>query len=225
MSDGGGGAGDRPAAILDIDGTLVDTNYHHAIAWYRAFRGKGYTLPLWQLHRHIGMGGDQFVEAMVGEEADREHGDAIREAHDNGYMKLIDEVAPLDGARELIEELAGRGHAVILASSANPDEVDHYLGLLGARELVEAWTTAEDVEETKPEPDLVKSALEKAGGGPAVMVGDTVWDCQAAGRAGVPVVAVLTGGFGREELEAAGAAVIFDSIQELRGRVADTPLG
>jgi HAD superfamily hydrolase (TIGR01549 family) len=225
VSEGNGGASDRPAAILDIDGTLVDTNYHHAIAWYRAFRDRGFTLPLWQLHRHIGMGGDQFVEAMIGEEADREHGDAIRDAHDEGYMEIIGEVAPLEGARELIEDLAGRGHAVILASSANPDEVEHYLDLLGARELVKAWTTAEDVEETKPEPDLVKSALEKAGGGPAVMVGDTVWDCEAAGQVDVPVIAVLTGGFSREELDAAGAAVVFDSIEELRGRLADTPLG
>jgi HAD superfamily hydrolase (TIGR01509 family) len=220
-----GGASDRPAAILDIDGTLVDTNYHHAVAWYRAFREHGFTLPLWQLHRHIGMGGDQLVEALVGEEAEREHGDAIRDAHDERYMALIEEVAPLEGARELIEDLRRSGHKVILASSANPDEVDHYLDLLDARDLVEGWTTAEDVEETKPEPDLVESALEKLGGGPAVLVGDTVWDCQAAGRAGVATIAVLTGGFSREELEEAGAEVVLDSIEELRRRLGETPLG
>ena len=219
-----GGAGDRPAAILDIDGTLVDTNNHHALAWYRALRAEGFVEPLWQIHRHIGMGGDQLVAALIGEEADSAHGDDIRAREKDLYMDMIGEVEPLEGARDLVVELKRRGHAVILASSAKPDEVEHYLDLLDARELVDGWTTSGDIEKTKPEPDLVLAALEKARSGRAVMVGDSTWDCKAAGRAGIETIGVLTGGFSREELREAGAAVVFESIGDLQSRLDDTPL-
>src|SRR5881227_2598952 len=102
------------AAILDIDGTLVDTNYHHAIAWYRAFRQSGVVLPLWRIHRHIGMGGDQLVAALVGEGFDEQHGEDVRTAEKVLYKLIIEEVEPLDGARELIVDLRARGHAVVL---------------------------------------------------------------------------------------------------------------
>ena len=138
-------------AILDIDGTLVDTNYQHAIAWYRAFRAHGFVVQLWKIHRHIGMGGDQLVASLVGEDADKQHGDGIRDAEKSAYAALIDEVAPLEGARELIAELKERGHTVILASSAKADEADHYVDLLVVRDLVDGWTTSADVEQTKPE--------------------------------------------------------------------------
>jgi HAD superfamily hydrolase (TIGR01549 family) len=213
-----------PAAVLDIDGTLVDTNYHHAIAWFRAFRQHGVALPVWRIHRHIGMGGDQLVESLCGKQVEEEKGDDIRAAEKALYMALIDEVEPFAGARELIHELKERGHAVVLASSAKPDEVDHYLDLLGARDVVDAWTDSGDVEATKPEPDLVHAAIDKAGGGDAVMVGDSTWDCEAAGRAGIPTVAVLTGGFSEAELREAGAVAVFGSIEELRARVRETPL-
>src|SRR6185312_4252542 len=124
------------------------------------------------------------------------------------------EVEPLEGSRELIEDLKGRGHAVVLASSAKEDEVDHYLEILNARELVDGWTTSADVEATKPEPDLVKAAVEKAGGGDAVMVGDSTWDCEASKRAGLPTVAVLTGGFSEAELREAGASFVFASLSD-----------
>jgi HAD superfamily hydrolase (TIGR01509 family) len=213
-----------PAAILDIDGTLVDTNYHHAIAWFRAFERHGEVLPIWRIHRHIGMGGDQLVESLCGEEVEREKGDDIRATEKDRYMELIDEVEPFAGARELIAELKERGHAVVLASSAKPDEVDHYLEQLDARELVDDWTDSSDVEVTKPEPQLVQAAMDKAGVDDAVMIGDSVWDCEAAKRAGIPSVAVLTGGFSEAELCDAGAVVVFSSIDELRERVSETPL-
>jgi phosphoglycolate phosphatase-like HAD superfamily hydrolase len=213
-----------PAALLDVDGTLVDTNYHHALAWYRAFRRQGIVLPLWRIHRHIGMGGDQLVGALCDEETDRRMGDDIRGAEKDLYMELIDEVEPLKGARDLIEVLKGRGHAVVLASSAKSDEVDHYLDLLAAHPLVDGWTTAADVERTKPHPDLVAAAKEKAGGGDAVMLGDSTWDCIAAARCGVPTVALLTGGFSKEELRDAGAAQVFESIGDLIERLEETPL-
>jgi HAD superfamily hydrolase (TIGR01509 family) len=214
-----------PAAILDIDGTLVDSNYQHALAWYRALREHGHVLPIWRIHRHIGMGGDQLVKALCGEEAEERDGDAIRDAEGRHYFAMIDEVEPLEGARELIVDLKESGHRVVLASSAKPEEVDHYLDLLDARDLADDWTSAGDVEQTKPAPDLVQTAIEKIGGGPAVMVGDSTWDCEAARRAGVQTIAVLTGGFSEAELRSAGAIAVFGSIGELRERLRDTPLG
>jgi HAD superfamily hydrolase (TIGR01509 family) len=214
-----------PAAILDIDGTLVDTNYHHAIAWYRAFRQHDELLPIWRIHRHIGMGGDHLVKALCGEEVDEEKGEDIRAAEKALYMALIVEVEPLHGARDLIVDLKNRGHAVILASSAKQKEVDHYLDLLDARDLVDDWTSSADVKSTKPDPDLVHAALEKAGGGEAVMVGDSTWDCEAAKRAGIETVAVLTGGFSEAELKDAGAVAVYQSIDELRQSIDQSPLG
>jgi HAD superfamily hydrolase (TIGR01509 family) len=213
-----------PAAILDIDGTLVDTNYHHALAWFRAFGRLGLTLPLYRVHRHIGMGGDQLVGALAGDEFERRHGDEVRALEGDLYMELIDEVRPLEGARELLAVLKDRGHAVVLASSAKQHEVEHYVELLDAHDLADGWTTSADVERTKPEPDLVKAAVVKAGGGEAVMVGDSTWDFKAAQRAGVATIGVLTGGFSEQELRAAGASCVFERIEDLRRHLDETAL-
>jgi HAD superfamily hydrolase (TIGR01509 family) len=213
------------AALLDVDGTLVDSNYHHALAWYRAFRRSGIVLPLWRIHRHVGMGGDQLVPALLGERLDEERGEEIREARDEEYGRLIGEVAPLQGSRELIAELKERGLTVVLASSSPQDEIDHYLELLDARELADAWTTNDDVEATKPEPDLVHAALGKAGTEDAVMVGDTPWDVEAARKAGIETICVITGGFSEQELHDAGAVAVFESVEELRRHLDDTALG
>jgi HAD superfamily hydrolase (TIGR01549 family) len=203
-------------AILDVDGTLVDTNYHHALAWHRALHAHGHRTQMWRVHRHIGMGGDQILDALIGEEAAAEQGDAIREAEAEAYGELIGEVEPMEGARELIERLREAGATVILASSAKQEEVDHYLDLLEARELIDAWTTSADVESTKPDPDLVLAALEKASNNdPSAMVGDSVWDVKAAKAGGVPTLAVLTGGFSEAELRDAGASQVVESIAEL----------
>lgn len=203
-------------AILDVDGTLVDTNYQHAIAWYRAFRQHEVILPIWRIHRHIGMGGDHLVRALCGDEVEEQKGEDIRAAEKERYMALIDEVEPLEGAPGLIGDLKERGHDVVLASSAKPDEVEHYLDLLDARELADGWTTSAQVEATKPDPDLVQAAVEKSGADEAVMVGDSTWDCEAAERVGIATVAVLTGGFSEAELRDAGAVAVYHSIVELR---------
>jgi HAD superfamily hydrolase (TIGR01509 family) len=203
--------------VLDVDGTLVDTNYQHAIAWHRALRGHGYAVQLWQIHRHIGMGGDQLVAALIGEEGERRHGEAIREAEGEAYGELIGEVQAMHGATELLRELHDDGAKAILASSAKAEEIEHYIELMDARDLVVGWTTAADVEHTKPHPDLVHAAIEKVESeGPVVMVGDSIWDIKAAEAAGVPTLAVLTGGFSEAELRDAGAAEICESIGELR---------
>jgi HAD superfamily hydrolase (TIGR01509 family) len=214
-----------PAAILDIDGTLVDSNYQHTLAWYRALRQHDQHIAIWRIHRHIGMGGDQLVASLCGDEVEEELGEDIRAAEKALYMALIDEVEPLQGARDLIVDLKRLDRGVVLASSAKPDEIEHYLDLLDARGLADAWTSAGDVEQTKPAPDLVEAALERVDGGPAVMVGDSTWDCRAAANAGVETIAVLTGGFSEEELLDAGAVAVFKSIEELRQRLSETPLG
>ncbi|HEV7401178.1 MAG TPA: HAD family hydrolase [Solirubrobacterales bacterium] len=211
-------AADTPmTVVLDVDGTLVDTNYQHAIAWHRALRDHDYAVQLWEIHRHIGMGGDQLVAALIGEEGEHADGEAIRDAEGEAYGELIGEVQAMDGSTEFLRELREDGAKAIFSSSAKAEEVEHYLDLLDARDLVEGWTTAADVERTKPHPDLVQIALEKAGNdGPAVMVGDSTWDVKAAEAAGIPTLAVLTGGFSEEELREAGAAEVVKSIGELR---------
>jgi HAD superfamily hydrolase (TIGR01509 family) len=213
-------------AILDIDGTLVDTNFQHTLAWFRAFRQHGFVLPLWRIHRHIGMGGDQLVASLAGEGFDREHGDDVRTAEKILYTQLIGEVQPLPGARALMEDLKAAGHAVVLASSAKPDELEHYLTLLDARSLADDWTDSGDVEHTKPAPDLLVAALEKAGAAAkdAVMIGDSTWDCKAAKAAGVRSIGVLTGGFSEAELLDAGASKVFSSVEDLRSHLEETVL-
>ena len=146
-----------PIAILDVDGTLVDTNYHHAIAWYRAFREHDCSVPLWRIHRHMGMGGDQLVASLAGDDFERERGDDVRATEKDRYMELIDEVQPLPGAKRLLDDLRARDCRMVLASSAKEHEVEHYVGLLDAGDLER--TTSADVEATKPNQDLIQAAI------------------------------------------------------------------
>ncbi len=213
-----------PAAILDVDGTLVDTNYQHVIAWSRALWSHGVILPLWRIHRHIGMGGDNLVRAVAGDEVENKLGDDVRAAEKKNYADLIDEVEPMEGARDLLEFLKRRGHKIVLASSAKQEELDHYLDMLEARGTADAWTSSADVETTKPAPDLVVAAMKKIDVDGAVMVGDSTFDCEAAGRAGVPTIGVLTGGFSESELREAGAVAVFSSLGELKNNLDETPL-
>jgi HAD superfamily hydrolase (TIGR01509 family) len=213
------------AALLDVDGTLIDSNYHHALAWYGAFRRHEIVLPMWRIHRAVGMGGDQLVPALAGPELDEEQGDDIRAARDEIYRSgLMDEVAPLEGGHELIAELKDRGLQVVLASSSPKDELERYLDLLDAGELADAWTTKDDVDATKPAPDLILAALEKAQTESAVLVGDTPWDVEAASKAGVETVCVITGGWSKQELREAGAIAVFESVDELHRHLEETPL-
>src|SRR4051794_26837752 len=172
------------------------------------------------------MGGDQLVPALAGERFEQEHGDEARAAENVLYKELMAETEPLEGAHELVAELKRRGHAVLLASSSKEDDLEHYLDVLGVRDLVDGWTDADDVEASKPEPDIVNAALEKAGSGPdgAVFVGDTRWDVEAAAKAGVPTIAVMTGGWAEQELQDAGAVCGFDSLPALTAALDATPL-
>jgi HAD superfamily hydrolase (TIGR01549 family) len=214
----------RGAVLLDLDGTLVDTNYHHGIAWYRAFRTHGIVLPLWRIHRHVGMGGDLLVPALVGDACEAEKGDELRQAHGEEYDRLVDEVSPLEGAHELLATLHERGHEIVLASSSQGKYLDRYLALLDARDLVDAATTADDVERSKPAPDLIQVAKERAHAEAVAMVGDSPWDIEAAQRAGLPCVALLTGGYSERELLDAGAEIVFASLVGLREHLSETSL-
>jgi HAD superfamily hydrolase (TIGR01549 family) len=203
-------------AVVDVDGTLIDSNYQHALAWYRAFRHYGITLPVWRLHRAIGMGGDQLVGSVAGDEVEERLGDELRARWSAEFDPMLHEVQPFDGARELLVELRDRGVTVVLASSGKPEHVDHYLELIDGKSVAHGWTTSGDVDRTKPAPDLLQVALRKAGGDSPVMVGDSVWDFAAARRAGYPGYALRTGGFSEQELLEAGAAAVYDSVTELR---------
>jgi HAD superfamily hydrolase (TIGR01549 family) len=203
------------AVVFDVDGTLVDSNYEHTLAWARAFKEVGVRLPTWRLHRHVGMGGDQLVEAVAGSDVEQRLGDRVRDLERERYRELIGEVRPFPGAKEILEACRDAGLRVILASSAKGEELEHYLDLLDGHDRADDWTSAGDVERTKPEPDLVEVALDKARTRAAVMVGDSVWDVVAAARARIPTLGLLTGGFGRAELEEAGGAAVFESLEDL----------
>jgi HAD superfamily hydrolase (TIGR01549 family) len=214
-------------AVLDVDGTLVDTNYQHALAWYRAFRSLGETYPVWRIHRLIGMGGDQLVGALGGDDVETRIGDRARERWVEEVDVMMEETALLPGARELVVALKDRGHRVVLASSGKPHHVDRALDLLDARDLADAWTTSEDVEATKPAPDLLQVALKKLGepsDAPSMVVGDSVYDVEAAKNAGMPAVVVRSGGFGDDELRDAGALAIYDTPADLAAGLDDTDL-
>jgi HAD superfamily hydrolase (TIGR01549 family) len=214
-------------AVLDVDGTLVDTNYQHALAWYRAFRSLGETFPVWRIHRLIGMGGDQLVAALGGEEVEERIGEKVRERWVEEADPLMLEVALLPGARELVVALKDRGHRVVLASSGKPHHVAHARRLLEVDDIADGWTSSEDVEATKPAPDLLQVALATIGepaDAPSVVVGDSVYDVEAAKNAGMPALVVRSGGFGDDELRDAGAVAIYDTPADLTAALDGTAL-
>jgi len=217
----------KPIAVLDVDGTLVDSNYQHALAWYRALRSLGETYPVWRLHRLLGMGGDQLVTALGGEELEERLGDEARKRQTEETDTMLGEIAVLPGARELLLAIKERGHPLVLASSGKEHHVDAFLDLLDARDIADAWTSRADVESSKPAPDLLHVALMKLGApedADSVLVGDSVWDVEAAKNAGMPALVVRSGGFGDDELREAGAIAIFDTPGDLRDALDTTPL-
>jgi HAD superfamily hydrolase (TIGR01509 family) len=214
-------------AVLDVDGTLVDSNYQHALAWYRALRSMGETFPVWRIHRLIGMGGDQLVLSLGGEELEQRIGEEARKRQGEEVDELIGEVAPLPGARDLLLAVKERGHRLVLASSGQPRHVDVAVDLLDARDIADAITSSEDAEQTKPAPDLLQVALQKLGApadADSVMIGDSVWDVEAAKRAGMPAIVVRSGGFGDDELRDAGAVALYDTPGDLAADLDGTPL-
>jgi HAD superfamily hydrolase (TIGR01549 family) len=207
--------------VLDVDGTLVDSNYHHTLAWWHAFRDQGYDVPAWRIHRAVGMGGDRLVSAVAGDEVEGDAGDRIRDAWEKRYDSVLEEVPPLPGAPELLVTLRDRGFQVALASSGIPRHTRHAVAVLEADDEAATTTTSEDADESKPDPELLEVALDRVDADRAVLVGDSVWDVRSGREAGIPVIGVLTGGFGRAELEDAGADLVCDDVRDLRDRLED----
>ncbi|MEU4120569.1 HAD family hydrolase [Kitasatospora sp. NPDC028055] len=205
------------AALFDVDGTLLDTTYFHTLAWWEALRQYGRTVPSARVHRAVGMGADQLLDHVLGEDRDHGDDDAITAAHDALYARHWPAITPLPGAARLLRACAGRGWKVVLASSASEREITVLRRALDADDVIAAATVSDDVDATKPAPDLVEAALHRAETEPehAVFVGDTVWDVTAAARAGVPCIAVESGGFSALELLGAGAAEVHRDTAEL----------
>jgi HAD superfamily hydrolase (TIGR01509 family) len=210
---------DRTACVdtvlLDIDGTLLDSVYHHTVAWVRAFAAHGHPVPARVVHRHVGMGGDKLVPAVAGEEVERSLGDDVRASWEKEYDAMLEEPALLPGALELLDELRSRGLTVVLASSSIPRHARRAMDLLDAERRSDAAATAEDAEESKPDPELLDTVMARVDARSSVLVGDSVWDVEAARRAGIPTIALLSGGYGEDELRSAGAAWVFEDPQAL----------
>jgi HAD superfamily hydrolase (TIGR01549 family) len=208
-------------ALLDIDGTLLDSTYHHALAWSRAFAAVGEPIATYRIHRLIGTGGEKLVAALLDEETEQRLGEEVKDRWQREYDQLIDETRLLPGAQDLLDGIHRLGLEVVLASSSIPEHADHALRLLEADGRADGWTTADDAEESKPHPELLEKALEQAGGSRAVMIGDAVWDVEAAARAGIPTIGLLSGGVSAAELLDAGAAVVHDDPLDLLEHLED----
>ena len=207
---------DTSAVLLDIDGTLVDSTLHHALAWHRAFSRHGVPVALWRIHRAIGMGGDRLVEHVAGAAVEESKGDELRAAWRREYLPLRAEVRPLPGAEDLVVALRRGGFRVALASSGDPQFAREAVSLLGLDAEIEILTTAADVDSSKPDPDLVGETLRRMGGVErAVFVGDTGYDVESAARAGLPCIGLRTGGRSRQELEEAGAVLVVGDPSDL----------
>ena len=210
--------------VLDVDGTLADTVYQHVVIWAEAFAAYDVHVPLWRIHRAIGMGGDRLVTEVAGEDVERDHGDDIRGRHDEQFDKTIDEIRALPGAERLVQDLRRRGVTVLVASSGQAGQTERLLDLVGGAQQADAMTTSADVETSKPAPDIVEAVLARVGKGPAVVVGDTVWDVRAARDGGNYAVGLLSGGVSESELRKAGADRVFATTEELRQALDDLPI-
>ena len=204
------------ALLFDIDGTLIDSTYHHAIAWQRAFDSIDCPIPLWRIHRTVGMGGDKLVAHVAGEEVEERHGDELRDRWREEYIDIKAEVFPLPGATDLLKSLAKAGYQVALASSGDPEFSREAVTMLDVADDIAVLTTAEDVDDSKPEPDLLHETLSRLEGvTDAVLVGDTPYDVESALNAGLQCIALRSGGYSEAELVDAGAALVVDLPEDL----------
>jgi HAD superfamily hydrolase (TIGR01509 family) len=215
------------AALFDVDGTLVDTNYLHAVTWWEAFAQAGHHVPMTDIHRAIGMGSDQLLDALLPADRDKNADASIRAAHSALYSTYWTRLRPLPGAADLLRACKRRGLTVVLASSADEPEFRALRAALDAEDAIDEATFSGDVEASKPAPDLVEVALDRAGVPPerAVFIGDTVWDVRACQKAGVPCIGLLSGGISYGELTEAGAAQIYPGPGELLAAFDRSPLG
>ncbi|HEU5033426.1 MAG TPA: HAD family hydrolase [Mycobacteriales bacterium] len=208
--------------VFDVDGTLVDTNYLHVVAWWHAFRSAGHDIEMVRFHQTIGQGGERFVETILG------HRDqAITDAHTDYYSPYLHQLVAFPAAADLLRAVKKRGLKVALATSASKKQAEHLTAALDADDVIDAVTTKDDAEESKPDPDIVQAALDRAGLDPqrSVFVGDTVWDVEAAGRAGLECICLRTGGVAEEQLRDAGAIAVYRDARHLLDGIDDSPIG
>ena len=215
------------AALFDVDGTLVDTNYLHAVTWWQAFGQAGHAVIMTDIHRSIGMGSDQMLDRLLPGDRDRDGDAGLRTSHTALYATYWSRLRPLPQAAELLRACRARGLTVVLASSADEPEFRALRAALDAEDAIDEATFAGEVETSKPAPDLVQVALDKAGvpAGEAVFIGDTVWDVQASQKAGVPCIGLLSGGISRDELTTAGATQVYSGPAELLASLSHSLLG
>jgi HAD superfamily hydrolase (TIGR01509 family) len=214
------------AVIFDVDGTLVDTNYLHAVCWWEAFRQHGHHVDMAAVHGAIGMGSDKLLDHLLPKERDRDADDDMTAAHLTLYGVYWTRLRAFDGAADLLRACADRGMEVILASSASSKELEALRAALDADDAITAATSSSEAGESKPAPDLVMIALDCAGVEPgrAVFVGDSIWDVHACRKAGVTCVAVRTGGICAEDLREAGAVAIYEGTADLLRQFERSPL-
>jgi len=212
-----------PSGVLfDVDGTLVDTNYLHVVAWWQAFRSQGHDVAMTVLHRTVGQGSDQFVSSILGHDDEK-----VADAHSDFYGQWKHQLVAFPGAADLLRTTKKAGLSVVLATSASEAEAEHLTAAIGADDVIDVVTTKADVDASKPDPDIVQTALDKAGlrADDAVFVGDTVWDVEAASRAGVRCVCVLSGGISESELRDAGAVAVYRDVAHLLDDFDESELG
>ncbi|MET8176199.1 HAD family hydrolase [Streptomyces clavifer] len=205
------------AALFDVDGTLVDTNYLHVASWWEAFRQAGHMVPTTAVHQAIGLGSGDLVEHLLGPDRDREQDARISAVHSALYATYFERLAPLEGAADLLRTLSARGWTVVLATSATGLELTSLRAALGADDAIADTASADDVDEGKPAPEPIRHAMELAGAssGETVYVGDSVWDMKAATSASVAAVGLLSGGIPRADLERAGAVEVYSGPADL----------
>ena len=199
-----------PGVLLDLDGTLVDTNHLHALAWWRAFRRHGHTVVMQRIFDRIGMGGDKLMADLLGAPDE-----GVQEAWSEEFHRLFDEVTMLPGARCLVERLADLGFTVVLATSAPPEDLERYRQVLDIDRWLAGATSSGDADESKPDADIFQVALDRYGLAPSrtIALGDTVWDAEAASKAAIGFVGVLTGGHHPDELRRHGALAVYPDAQ------------
>jgi HAD superfamily hydrolase (TIGR01509 family) len=213
---------DSPAILFDVDGTLVDTNWFHTLAWWRACQKAGVDVAMSRIHPLIGMGSDKLLESLLGEPRSD-----VREGHSQEFDRLLPELHAFPKAAEVLREVDRRGGRVVLCTSAKEKHLEPMLEAIDADDAIEAVVDADNVEESKPAPDVFAAGLEKVGLDPdrSLVVGDTVWDVESAGRLGIKCVGVLTGGATREQLEDAGAVAVYEDVADLLEHLDESPIG
>src|SRR5947199_2827166 len=212
------GVPERLAGVLfDVDGTLVDTTYLHAVTWWEAFRQGDHDVPMWTIHRAIGMGSDKILDALLGTDRDRDGDRKLTDAHAALYSTYWDRLRPLPGAADLLRACRSSGRKVVLASSASERELRALRRALDADDAIDVATSASDAEQSKPAPDILEVALDRAGLAPdeVMLVGDSVWDVRAAAKLNVPCIGVTCGGTSAGELNQAGAVAVYQDPADL----------